>query len=276
MENAVKIILVIIAVVAALLFLGWLGFRIKPQPLPAFGSEAPAPKTVQLPAGLPAPVERYFRQVYGGDQVPVIDSAVISGRATMSPVGGLKIPARFRFYHQAGQDYRHYFEMTWFGQKFGVGNEHYLDGMSRLSLPMGLSDQGPQVDQAANLSLWAEYAWLPSLWVTDPRVRWEAVDDETALLVVPFGDGEQIFVAHFDPESGRLRLLESMRYKDSKSAAKTLWINESSNWTDIGGYQIPATGAVTWFDQGKPWAVFTVEDIEVNVDVSQAIREGRQ
>ena len=55
MENAVKIILVIIAVVAALLFLGWLGFRIKPQPLPAFGSEAPAPKNVQLPAGLPAP-----------------------------------------------------------------------------------------------------------------------------------------------------------------------------------------------------------------------------
>lgn len=276
MENAVKIILVIIAVLAALLFLGWLGLRVKPQPFPPFSGEQPILQTVPLPQGLPAPVERYFHQVYGGDQVPVIDSAVISGRATMSPVGGLKIPARFRFYHQAGQDYRHTFEMTWFGLRFGTGNEYYLDGKSRLSLPMGLSDEGPQIDQAANLSLWAEYTWLPAVLVTDPRVRWEPVDDETALLVVPFGEDEQTFVARFDPESGRLRLLESMRYKDSKSTEKTLWLNESSNWTTVRGYEIPATGAVTWFDQGKPWAVFTVEDIEVNVDVSQAIREGRQ
>jgi hypothetical protein len=66
-----------------------------------------------------------------------------------------------------------------------------------------------------------------------------------------------------------------MRYKDSKSVAKTLWINESSNWQTVGGYEIPATGAVTWFDQGKPWAVFTVEDIALNVDVDEMIREGQ-
>ena len=71
-------------------------------------------------------------------------------------------------------------------------------------------------------------------------------------------------------------MLESMRYKDSKSVAKTLWLNESSNWRKVGDYDIPATGAVTWFDQGKPWATFTVEDVVFNADVSQAIREGQQ
>ena len=64
-------------------------------------------------------------------------------------------------------------------------------------------------------------------------------------------------------------MLESMRYKDSKSVNKTLWLNESSNWQTVGGYEIPAIGAVTWFDQGKPWAVFTVEDVVFNADVSQ-------
>jgi hypothetical protein len=41
----------------------------------------------------------------------------------------------------------------------------------------------------------------------------------------------------------------------------------------VGSYLIPTTGAVTWFDQGKPWAVFTVEDLVFNVDVQEYIRE---
>lgn len=193
----------------------------------------------------------------------------------MRPVPFLPaIPARFRFIHDAGEGYRHYFEMTFFGRTFGVGNEHYLDGKSRLVLPFGLSDEGPQIDQAANLSMWAEYVWLPAVLVTDPRVRWEPVDDETALLIVPFGDKEQTFVARFDPATGRLVLLESMRYKDSKSVATTLWLNESLDWGTVGGHQLPTTGAATWFDQGKPWARFTVEDAAYNVDVQDLIREG--
>ncbi|MCO6451108.1 MAG: hypothetical protein J5I90_10015 [Caldilineales bacterium] len=269
-----KIILIILIIFIVLIILGWLGLRVQPRPFAAFPQQTPPLETIALPDGLPAPVERYYRLVCG-DEIPVITSAVLSGRATMSPVGGLKIPARFRFIHDVGQGYRHYFEMTWFGLKFGAGNEHYLDGKSLLTLPMGLSDEGPQIDQAANLSLWAEYMWLPAVFLTDPRVRWEPVDDETALLVVPFGDEEQTFVARFDPDTGQLRSLESMRYKDSKSAAKTLWLNESSNWQDIGGYQIPVTGAVTWFDMGKPWAVFTVEEVVYNVDVQDVIHEGR-
>jgi hypothetical protein len=268
------IVVIVLVVLLVLLFVAWLGFRVQPKPFGAFAKQAPVLKTMPLPQGLPAPVERYYRQLYG-DQVPVIESAVLSGRATMSPVGGPKIPARFRFVHEAGQNYRHYFELTWFGLTFGVGNEHYLDGKSRLALPFGLSDEGPQVDQAANLSLWAEYTWLPAVFLTDPRVRWEPVDDNTALLVVPFGDQLEKFVARFDPTTGRLTTLEGMRYKDSKSTAKTLWLNESMNWDTVSGHQVPTSGAVTWHDQGKPWAIFNVEHIDLNPDVTEYIRQGQ-
>jgi hypothetical protein len=44
----------------------------------------------------------------------------------------------------------------------------------------------------------------------------------------------------------------------------------------VGGQQIPTTGAVTWFDQGRPWAIFTVEDIALNVDVQELLHEGRR
>jgi len=271
-----KIIAIAVVALAGLLFIGWLGFRVQPKPFPGFPAQPGEVKMIPLPEGLPAPVERYYRQTYG-DRIPVIESAVLTGRATMAPVAGIKIPARFRFVHNAGEDYRHYFEMTWFGRKIVTGNEHYLDGASKLRLPMGLSDEGPQVDQAANLSLWAEYTWLPAVWLTDPRVRWEPVNDETALLVVPFGGRQgETFVARFDPATGNLVMLEGMRYKDSKSTAKTLWQNVSGDWGKVGEYEIPRAGAVTWFDRGKPWAVFAVEDIALNVDVAEYLREGQK
>ncbi len=271
-EGFVKFTFIALGILALLIVVLWLGLRVPPRPFAAFPQSGPTPQTAPLPDGLPAPVERYFRQIYG-DRVPVIKSAVITGRAAMSPVGGVTVPARFRFVHDVGKGYRHYFELTWFGLKLGVGNEHYLDGKSRLELPMGLSDEGPNVDQAANLSMWAEYVWLPAALLTTPGVRWQAVDDDTALLVVPFGASEQTFVTRFDPATGRLTTLESMRYKDSKSTTKTLWLNESKNWQIVSGVEIPTAGAVTWFDQGKPWAVFTVEDVVYNVDVQDSIRQ---
>jgi hypothetical protein len=264
-----KILLIIVGVLVGLVVLGWLGLRIEPGPLPAFSRQSGELETVPLPQDLPAPVERFYRQVYG-ENVPLIESFVITGRAKMR-IMGLTFPARFRFTHIAGRDYRHYIETTFFGLPVMKVNEHYLGGTSRLELPFGV-EEGPKVDQGANLGLWAETLWLPSIYLTDPRVHWEPINDETALLIVPFGEAEQQFVARFDPESGMLHFLESMRYKGTDSESKTLWINEALQWGDVGGNTTPMFSAATWFDKGTPWAVFTVEDIRYNVDVDEYIR----
>ena len=265
-----KLTLMIISLLAALGVLGWVGLQIQPAAFSALPAQAELPATIALPAGFPAPVERFYRQIYGAN-VPLIHSAVISGRAKLR-LGGITFPGRFRFTHSAGQGYRHYIEATLFGLPLFKVNEIYLGGKGRLELPFGTIEGEPKVDQAANLGMWTESIWLPAILISDPRARWEAVDAQTALLIVPFGRQEERVLVRFDAETGLPCLLEAMRYRSAADKSKILWINEVRDWKVIDGNVLPAVGTVTWFDNGRPWAVFTVEDIVYNTDVHSYIR----
>lgn len=273
-----KIVAILGGCLVVLVALVLVGLRIKPKPFPAYASEQGDVTSVPVPDGLPAPVDRFYQTLYG-DAVPVYTSAVISGRGPLR-IRGVTFPARFRFIHIPGEGYRHYIQTTFFGFPLLSVNERYINGESLFETPFGVIDNDPRVNQGANLGLWGEMIWYPAALLTEPGVRWEPVDDVTAVLVVPFagggpgpfGEQDQRFIARFDPDTGLLHLLESMRYKGEEAEDKTLWVNEALSWREVDGHLIPSVGAVTWFDEGSPWAVFTVEDIVLNVDVSEAIR----
>ena len=222
-----------------------------------------------LPAGLPKPVERFYRQTYG-DEIPVYHSAVVSGRGSLRFMG-ITFPARLRFTHEAGKAYRHYMETTYYGIPLIKVNEHYLDGHARLELPFGVVENDPGVDSAANQGLWGETFAFPSVFLTDRRVRWEGVDDTTARLYVPFGEEKQVFTVTFDPQIGGLRRMETLRYRD-KDFGKIRWWGETVQGKGHDGR--PATYfAVTWEDEGTPWLVYVMEETVFNTDVSGYIRQ---
>ena len=259
---------------AVLIGLAWLGLQIPAAPYPNTAGATPVLETKPLPNNLPAPVEGFYRAVYG-DRIPIIHSAVLSGQATIQPIpGGPRFPARFRFTHRVGQDYRHEIEVTWFGLRIMQVNETYIHGRSRQELPWGTVDNAPQANQAANLGMWAETMSMPAAYLMDSRVRWEAVDDLTAWLVVPFGSTEERFLVRFDADTKLIRFMEVMRYKGTgANAPKILWITENlpEPTVDAAGVRLPAIGTATWLDDGKPWARFVTESITYNVNVGEQL-----
>lgn len=251
----------------------WIGLKVQPVPftMPELASLGEA-ETIPLPQGLPEPVERFYRTVYG-ENIPVIKTAVFTGSARMRPFG-IWLPARFIFVHNAGQDYRHYIEATFFAQPFMKVNEGYLDEVSFFESPMGSYTDDPNTNQAANLAVWAEASWFPSIWLTDPRASWHPDGDTSAILHVPFEDQTDEFLVRFNPDSGLIDTMEAMRYRDAgEGKEKILWVTRNEPGDFLPGTKLSATGSATWMDQGKPWAYFTIEGALYNVDVSEYIRQ---
>jgi hypothetical protein len=249
----------------------WLGLQVKPKSFPTFPAHFQPLKTIPLPAGLPAPVERFYRTVYG-EEIPVIETVVILGRGTLKPFMNIPIPARFVFVHNTGKEYRHYFEATLFGIPLLKVNEGYIDGASFFESPMASITNEPKSNQGANLTLWGEAIWFPAIWLSDPRAHWEPVDEYSALLYVPFEEGEENFLVRFNPQTGLIDLMETMRYRDTgEDQPKILWILHNEVKQSTTQSSINSVGSAMWLDQGSPWAYFVVEELFFNADVSTYI-----
>lgn len=273
MKTMRTLLLIFISSIIIIGLLLLLGLVTQPKSFPSYPEKSQQLKTVALPTGLPKPVERFYRAIYG-ENIPVIETVVLQGRATMKPFLNIAIPARFVFVHNAGKDYRHYFEATLFGIPIMKINEGYIDGASFFEGPMGSYYDDPNSNQGANLALWAEATWFPALWITDPRAHWEAVDENTALLFIPFEESEESFIVRFNPQSGLLDTMEVMRYREpGEDKPKILWITRNEAGQPIAGTNINAVGSVMWLDQGKPWANFKVEELIYNADVSTYINQ---
>jgi Family of unknown function (DUF6544) len=129
--------------------------------------------------------------------------------------------------------------------------------------PFGVVVEGPKTSSAANLGMWAESMACPSVFVTDTRVRWEPIDEYSARLVVPSPEGEDGFTVEFDPTSGLITQMRTMRWRGEGDPAKLEWFA-----VDQGGNR----GAARWGDDDRSWLVLTTEEIVLNPDVSGYVR----
>lgn len=246
--------------------LGWWGLQVPPRNFSLPANAAQDLGTVAIPAALPAPVRRYL-QVAFGDQVPRVESMVAWGRARAR--FGLWMPLRFLLYHRPGQAFKRDMEVAWFGLPVLKAMDQYIDGKG-MTGPVGNAATGPEVDQGSNMILWAEATFYPSLLITDPRIRWEAIDDSRARLLFPFGDQQDELIFHFDPQTGLVTRTWALRYQGA-TGEKTPWYAEIVEWQSVNGMQLPRRVAVTWEKEGSPWSEWTFDGIRWNVDITQQL-----
>lgn len=272
MRMFIRILVGLVAVVVLLLAGGWLGLQVKASSFPAVTPGA-APRLIPIPAGLPAPVERFARAVYG-DRLPEVQSAMVLGRARLAPTG-MPMPTRFRFYYDAARSsHYHDIQVTWFNLTFMRIHERNLEGHVRLDLAIiGQVDDQPKTNHAGIQGYWAEVlAWVPSIALTDPRARWEAVDDTTARLHLPGLDDVEAFTVRFDAETGLMTEVETMRYQSEEQSERWRWFNRILEWNTVNGLRVPVVSQTQWNDD-PPWATWEVEQVALNVDVSARLAQ---
>jgi hypothetical protein len=77
----------------------------------------------------------------------------------------------------------------------------------------------------------------------------------------------------FDPDTGLIRRLETLRYRDAdEGAQEILWRNDVDAWARYGDLLLPSRASVTWEDQGFPWLEISVDEVVYNADVSAYVR----
>jgi len=270
--------MLVVKVLAGLLITGlvvvvaaWLGTQFDARSFDLPEVETNDPIFVESPANLPPPVARYVDAAFG-EEIPVIESALIVGRADLT-FNGVTVPGRFKMYHDAGEAYYHYMQVAWFSIPVLTVHERFLDGSAVLDLPGNRVEDEPTIDAAANQGMWAESIWLPSIYFTDDRVQWVAVDDVTTRLIVPNAPEEESFTLRFDPETGLMTELSTYRYRDPGDTERLLWTNRMLEWGEFNGVMIPTVSETQWGDQDSPWAVWRVEAAIYNLDVSERMAQ---
>ena len=263
MNTVTTILLGLAGGALALAGIAWAGLNVPPANLPLPDQMPDEAGVVAIPTDVPAPVQRYYT-VALGDHAPRMDSLAVYGRARAN--FGLWMPLRYRLVHAPGQAFERYMEVTWFGLPVLKAVDRYVDGKG-MTGPMGREAKGPEIDQGANMILWAEAPLMPSLWISDERIRWEAIDDTSARLVFPFEEEEDELTVFFDPATGLITRMTALRYRDAESG-KIPWHVDFLTWQTVEGIQVPERLAITWEDQGKPWSYWEIDHLFWNVDLN--------
>ena len=212
-------------------------------------------------AGLPAPVQRYFRHVLKPGQPYLRTVRLRHDGDFKTDLEKDWMPITGEEYFLADKPgYIWIGTTTWFSAR-----DQYVAGQGSLTvrllgtLPI-VQGSGPAYNQGEILRWLAEAPWFPTSLLPGGRVRWSPVDDYSATLTLT-DQGLTVSCLMIFNEQDELVRCQAQRYLDATHIET--WVCRLSDYRDWHGLLVPTQGEAAWVTDGeeKPYARFTLRDI---------------
>jgi Family of unknown function (DUF6920) len=105
---------------------------------------------------------------------------------------------------------------------------------------------GPETDSGEMMRYLAEAIWYPTALLPDERLRWQAVDEHSAVAFLRDRGLEVAVTFHFD-EEGLVDRSEAERFRiEQGHTRKVRWRAYCSGYEVRGGFRIPLQARVAW------------------------------
>jgi hypothetical protein len=225
-------------------------------------------------AGLPAPVQRYFRAVLTDGQ-PIIAAATLEMTGTMNMSATAEQWKPFSSTQRVVTRKPGFLwdaEVLMFPGLPAHVEDSYIAGSGRLIarlfgvFPVADVQGEGEIARGELMRYFAESPWYPTALLPSQGVRWEAVDDASAHATLIDGPITLTLLFRFD-EAGLIASVraESRGASVGKDGAMTMlpWDCALSDYRPHGGMLIPMTGEAAWVrpDGRKVYFVGHVEKL---------------
>ena len=213
-------------------------------------------------AGLPAPVQRYFRHVLTEGQLYLRGLRLRHGGQFKTDLKKDWIAIKGEQYFTADPP-----GFIWQGttSQF-VARDEFVAGRGRLdvrllgAVPIA-GGTGPAYDDGELLRWLVESTWLPTALLPSERIAWTALDDHSARLTLTHRGHSVSCLARFN-ERDELAECEASRQVDA--ATQRPWRCRFEQYRRWHGVRIPTVGEASYFVDGQrqPYARFVVRELE--------------
>ena len=209
-------------------------------------------------AGLPAPVQRYFRHVLTEGQPYLHGLRLRHGGQFKTDLKKDWIAIKGEQYFTADPP-----GFIWQGttSQF-VARDEFVAGHGRLdvrllgAVPVA-GGTGPAYDQGELMRWLVESTWQPTALLPSKYIAWTAIDDHSARLTLTHQGHTISCLARFN-ERGELAECEAPRQMNE--ATQQPWLARFEQYRHWHGVLIPTVGEASWIIEGQrqPYARFTV------------------
>ncbi|HYH02384.1 MAG TPA: DUF6544 family protein [Bacillota bacterium] len=221
---------------------------------------------------LPQPVRQYIKYV-GAVGKPKLHNVRVAFE------GGFKMDAKQQWLKCIAEQYnffvswnRFFYIKVFLGCVSVAGRDRYYQGKGNMlirlaSLLTVANAKGPEMDQAALITLFNDMCLFAPASLIDPRINWQTIDPLTVRGVFE-ADGRKVTaLLYFNEQGELLNFVTEDRYDISgKNARKVKWSTPVNGYTEFADIKVPREVAAVWhYPEGDfCYARFQTIDIEYN------------